>query len=42
MKKILARIKDKAILIKNIQGFVSTWHYILPYIISKDIEFQNN
>ena len=36
MKTILTKIKHKRILFENIQGFVSTRHYILPYIIKND------
>ena len=40
MKTILTKIKHKGVLFENIQGFVSTRHYILPYLISKDKEYQ--
>ena len=36
MTTILTKIKYKVILFENIQGFVSTRHYILPYIINND------
>ena len=41
MTTILTRIKHKGILFENIQGFVSTRHYILPYLISNDKIYQN-
>ena len=41
MTTILTKIRHKGILIEYIQGFVSTRHYILPYLISKDNELQN-
>ena len=41
MTTILTKIKSKEILFEYIQGFVSTRHYILPYLINKDKELQN-
>ena len=41
MKTILTKIKHKGILFENIQGFVSTRHYILPYIINNDKLLEN-
>ena len=41
MTTILTRINHKGILFENIQGFVSTRHYILPYLISNDKIYQN-
>jgi hypothetical protein len=41
MTTILTKIKNKGILFENIQGFVSTRHYILPYIINKDKILEN-
>ena len=41
MKTILTKIRHKGILIEHIQGFVSTRHYILPYLINNDKELQN-
>ena len=40
MKTILTKIKHKSVLFENIQGFVSTRHYILSYLISNDKEYQ--
>ena len=40
MKTILTKIKHKGVLFENIQGYVSTRRYILPYLISKDKEYQ--
>ena len=41
MTTILTKIKYKVILFENIQGFVSTRHYILPYIINNDKILEN-
>jgi len=41
MKTILTKIKHKEILFEHIQGFASTRHYILPYLINNDKELQN-
>jgi hypothetical protein len=41
MTTILTKIKYKGILFENIQGFASTRHYILPYIINKDKKLEN-
>ena len=38
---ILTKIKFKAILFENIQGFVGIRHYILPYLINNDKVLQN-
>ena len=40
-KKKTHKIKHKGILFEHIQGFVSTRHYILPYLINNDKELQN-
>ena len=36
MTTILTKIKHKGILFEHIQGFVSTRHYVLPYLINND------
>ena len=41
MKTILIKIKHKQILFEHIQGFVSTRHYILPFLINNDKKLQN-
>ena len=38
---ILTKIKFKAILFENIQGFIGIRHYILPYLINNDKVLQN-
>ena len=38
---ILTKIKFKAILFENIQGFIGIRHYILPYLINNDKILQN-
>ena len=41
MTTFLTKIKHKKILFEHIQGFASTRHYILPYLINNDKELQN-
>jgi len=41
MKTILTKIRHKEILFEHIQGFVSSRHYILPFLIDNDKELQN-
>ena len=41
MTTILTKVKHKGILFEYIQGFVSTQHYILPFLINIDKILQN-
>lgn len=40
MTTILTKINHKGLLFEKIQGYVSKRHYILPFLMSKDEEFQ--
>ena len=42
MKTILTKIMHKSLLFEYIQGYVSTRHYILPFLINNDKELKKD